>query len=146
MAIFFNFSPTSNHLHSLQVENSDSNSRLVVDEDDYGKFRIERVKGLTQKCCLLYYTRADNLVWEQTLGISWSLVSFHETLEISSSDQRRCFWVGSHLVTWPSRPSQLGRIVLRPPRKSFSNVQWANLYTHLKENEWHLRVNACTTR
>ena len=43
MAIFFNFPPTSNHLHSLQVENCDSNSRLVVDEDDNGKFRLERV-------------------------------------------------------------------------------------------------------
>ena len=32
MAIFFNFSPTSNHLHPLQVENCDSHSRLVVDE------------------------------------------------------------------------------------------------------------------
>ena len=30
--IFFIFSPTSNHLHPLQVENSDSNLRLVVDE------------------------------------------------------------------------------------------------------------------
>ena len=39
--IYFNFSPTSNH---LQVENCDSNSRLVVDEDDSGKFRLERVK------------------------------------------------------------------------------------------------------
>ena len=45
MAIFFNFSPTSNHLHPLQVENCDSNSRLVVDEDDNGKFRLERVKA-----------------------------------------------------------------------------------------------------
>ena len=44
MVIFFTFSPTSNHLHPLQVENCDSNSRLVVDEDDYGKFRPERVK------------------------------------------------------------------------------------------------------
>ena len=43
MAIFFNFSPTSNHLHSLQVDNCDSNSRLVVDEDDNGEFRLERV-------------------------------------------------------------------------------------------------------
>ena len=34
MAIFFTFSPTSNHLHPLQVENCDSNSRLVVNEDD----------------------------------------------------------------------------------------------------------------
>ena len=44
MTIFFNFSLTSNHLHPLQVENCDSNSRLVVDEDDNGKFRLERVK------------------------------------------------------------------------------------------------------
>ena len=34
MTIFFNFQTTSNHLHLLQVENCDSNSRLVVDEDD----------------------------------------------------------------------------------------------------------------
>ena len=32
MAIFFNFSPTSSHLHPLQVENCGSNSRLVVDD------------------------------------------------------------------------------------------------------------------
>ena len=40
---FRHFSPTSNHLHSLQVENCGSNSRLVVGEDDNSKFRIERV-------------------------------------------------------------------------------------------------------
>ena len=34
MAIFLNFPHTSNHLHPLQVTNCDSNSRLVVDEDD----------------------------------------------------------------------------------------------------------------
>ena len=44
MAIFFNLPPPSNHLHPLQVENCDSNSRLVVDEDDNGKLRPERVK------------------------------------------------------------------------------------------------------
>ena len=44
MAIFFIFLITSNHLYPLQVENCDSNSRLVVDEDDNGKFRLERVK------------------------------------------------------------------------------------------------------
>ena len=43
IVIFLNFSPTSNHLHLLQVENCDSNSRLVVDEDDNDKFRPERV-------------------------------------------------------------------------------------------------------
>ena len=44
MAIFFNFLLTSSHLHPLQVENCGSNSRRVVDEDDNGKLRIERVK------------------------------------------------------------------------------------------------------
>ena len=44
IVIFFNFSTTSNHLHPLQVENCDSNSRLVVDENDNGKFRLERVR------------------------------------------------------------------------------------------------------
>ena len=46
MVSFFNFKTTSNHLHSLQVENCDSNSRLVVDEDDYGELRLERVKTI----------------------------------------------------------------------------------------------------
>ena len=45
MAIFLNFSPTLSHLHPLLVENCDSNSRLVVDGDDNGKFRLERVKS-----------------------------------------------------------------------------------------------------
>ena len=49
MTIFFNLSPTSNHLHPLQVENCDSNSRLVVDEDDNGKFRP---KGLSRPTCI----------------------------------------------------------------------------------------------
>ena len=44
MTIFFAFSPTSSHLHSLQVENCGSNSRIVVDEDDNGKSGL---KGLT---------------------------------------------------------------------------------------------------
>ena len=44
MEIFFNFQTKSNHLHPLQVENCDSNSRLVVDEDDNGKLRLERIK------------------------------------------------------------------------------------------------------
>ena len=48
--IFFNLSSTSNHLHPLQVENCDSNSRLVVDEDANGKFRLERFKPLARPC------------------------------------------------------------------------------------------------
>ena len=42
MAIFFNFQTTLDHLYPLQVENCDSNSRLVVDEDDNGKSMLER--------------------------------------------------------------------------------------------------------
>ena len=42
VTIFFSFSP--NHLLSLQVENCDSDSRAVMDEDDNGKFRLEKFK------------------------------------------------------------------------------------------------------
>ena len=34
---FFHLPPTSGHFHPLQVKNCDSNSRLVVDEDDNRK-------------------------------------------------------------------------------------------------------------
>ena len=47
MAIFLHFSPTSSHLYALQIENCDSNSRLVADEDDNGKLRLERVKRVS---------------------------------------------------------------------------------------------------
>ena len=47
MVIFFIFLLTSNLLQPLQVENCDGNSRLVVDEDDNGKIRLERVKSRT---------------------------------------------------------------------------------------------------
>ena len=53
MVIFFNLSPTSNHLYPLQVVDCDSNSRLVVDEDDKSKFSFERVNiesGTTYTC------------------------------------------------------------------------------------------------
>ena len=43
MAIFFNFPLTSSHFHPLQVENCDSNSRLVVDGDNNDNFTLERV-------------------------------------------------------------------------------------------------------
>ena len=41
---FFHLAPASSHRHPLQVENCDSNSRLVM--DDNGKFRLERVNNL----------------------------------------------------------------------------------------------------
>ena len=43
MVIFFDLSPTSSHLYPLQVEYCDSNLRIVVDEDDKSRFRLERV-------------------------------------------------------------------------------------------------------
>ena len=43
IAILLNFSPILCHLYPLQIENCDSDSRLVGDEDDNGKFRLERV-------------------------------------------------------------------------------------------------------
>ena len=42
-SFFFTFLPTSNHLHPLEDENCDRNSRLVVDEDDNVKSGL---KGL----------------------------------------------------------------------------------------------------
>ena len=64
LAICFIFSPTSNHLHSLQVGNCDSNSRLVVDEDDHGKFRLERVNRLKQ-CYRRHYERQN---WQTNMN------------------------------------------------------------------------------
>ena len=40
----FHLPPTSSHLHPLQLENCDSNSRLVLGEDDNGKLTLESVK------------------------------------------------------------------------------------------------------
>ena len=61
---FLYFSPTSNHLHSLQVENCDSNLRLVVHEDDNGKFRLERVKhNVFQRCLGFVENRPTLFQW-----------------------------------------------------------------------------------
>ena len=45
--MFFHLSPTSSHFYPLQVENCDSNARLVVNEDDNGKL-MKGVKGLSE--------------------------------------------------------------------------------------------------
>ena len=56
MTFFFNFSLTLIHLHSLQVKNCNSNSGLVVNEDDSGKFRLERFKSTVVMCIFIYIT------------------------------------------------------------------------------------------
>ena len=61
MAIVFNFPPTSSLLHTLQVENCDINSRLVVDEDDNGKLRLESVKGQDKLCFYSFEAEDNNL-------------------------------------------------------------------------------------
>ena len=46
---FFSFVTHFNYLHPLQVENCDSSSRLVVDEDGNDKFGPERVNIIFDK-------------------------------------------------------------------------------------------------
>ena len=54
MSIFFAFQIATHHLHPLQVENS----RLVVDEDADGNFRLKRVSTLSAE---LFFSRTmDN--------------------------------------------------------------------------------------
>ena len=88
MVIFFNVSPPSNHLHPLQVENCDSNSRLVVDEDDNDKFRLERVKQHNLKKWALILQDWQN-VFIQTVYI----------LEISIH-LKLCVAVARHIIKW----------------------------------------------
>ena len=64
MTIFCNFYTTSSHFHPLQVENRGSNSRLVVDEDDNGKFGFQRVKGLERR---IYQRRVSLIQREQSI-------------------------------------------------------------------------------
>ena len=53
VTIFFNLPPTARHFHPLQVENCDSNSRLVVGADDNGKFN----PGMVLKLVILNFIR-----------------------------------------------------------------------------------------
>ena len=62
MAIFLHFSPTSSHLYSLQVENCDSNSRLVVDEDDNSKLRLERLNAEMCLKCVFFQFEIINIL------------------------------------------------------------------------------------
>ena len=61
----FHLSPTSSHLHPLRVENCDSNSRLVVDEDDNGKFRLDLILTIT-----IYYYFNINYYYFCTIYIN----------------------------------------------------------------------------
>ena len=78
MAFFFNLQTTSNHLHPLQVENCDSNSRLVVDEDDNDKFRVERVKVQQGMFCSVWHCRAMKL-WPYAYQIEIGCETIYDT-------------------------------------------------------------------
>ena len=60
MSIFFTFPPTSNHIHPPQVKSCDSNSPLVVDEYENGKFRLKMVNNSLQSSfdCLTIFHQA----------------------------------------------------------------------------------------
>ena len=70
---FFYFSPVWSHLHSLHVDNCDSKSRLVVDENDNGKFRLERVKVLI----FFYINHGDQSFFQFEVGLhKWLIYLF----------------------------------------------------------------------
>ena len=69
-------SSNSSHLHPLQVGNCNSNSRLVVGEDDNGKFGLEGVKG-TQIIIVRSYNIMRRSAAMHTLSgavLFWSLI------------------------------------------------------------------------
>ena len=69
MLLFLHLPPTSSHLHPLQVENCDSNSQLVVDEDDNSKFRLERVKIAKANYLVYIFTLLSQICLESPIYI-----------------------------------------------------------------------------
>ena len=118
MAIFFNFSPTSNHLHPLQVENCDSNSRLEVDEDDNAKFRLERVLKTNNTSKFLIYNlsgiRENYNFCEEELHILSQITPLTLTPESFPINTRPSVdsMLGQRCRRWPSIKLTYGRHVI----------------------------------
>ena len=145
--IFCNCSPTSSHLHALQVENCDSNSRLVVDQDDNGKVRLERVKTVAPMMGYYKQQEKTNSVidengWIRT-GICISSFSSHVHLEKSqcSRTYKPCipelsgitFHSFNHLTQrYPTNfLCQMMKCILmgtKPPLKSYSDAHFTILH------------------
>ena len=68
-SIFFHLSPTSSQFHLLQVENCESNSRLVVDEDDNDKVRLERVKIYLHTYIYLARSPNERIFFHSLIGL-----------------------------------------------------------------------------
>ena len=92
-SIFYHLSPTSSHFHPLQVENCDSNSRLVVDENDNGKVGLKGVKGLKHSYTYIYQARSPN-----------ERIFFHSLIGLDSRlTRRRLGTSDSRLESWLRR-------------------------------------------
>ena len=76
IAIFFTFSTTSNHLHPLQVENCDSNSCFVVDEDD---MLNSGLKGLRQVAAHRRFICIGNAISGNGQAASHRMLAAHDS-------------------------------------------------------------------
>ena len=79
---FSHLSLTSSHLHPLQVENRDSNSRLVVDEDSNGEFRLDclleafHLRNTPEKNISVFYMYIFlQILWNELLSIVYQLAN-----------------------------------------------------------------------
>ena len=129
MAIFFNFSPTSNHLHPLQVENCDSNSRLVVDEDDNGKLRPVRVK-LRDNARVNQYQRAEKMI---TI-VADHLIKINATL-LSPKN-------------WAAMAEQGLHCIISKNITKWIRQTWEKIIDKYSKNQsmWNIFVNECWIR
>ena len=123
-------SPTSSHFQPLQVENCGRNSRLVVDEDDNGKFRLERVNTwISQQTrdvhTMLDYCWADVAGGGATLDRHWGNVSFYW------NDRLSVYWLPQIrdiepmlAKCWAGIKTTEGRHILSPLSKHCVTISW----------------------
>ena len=127
---FSNFSPTSSHLHLLQVENCDSNLRLVVDENDNGKFSLERVNAWSSNLPYKAKSQYVHIVFLALHGTC--LLGFHIFTRWRWSpcylcNERDAFWVYPYPVigsqwTTTLTPIKTRDVVLGQRRRWLSNI------------------------
>ena len=143
MAIFFNFSPTANHLRPLQVVNCDSNSRLGVDEDDNVKSDLKGLNALNSAfllwsvclkalkvffACLAPHSILCSVKQEHGAEVKWWKLSkmMELLLVLYSRKSYDISWI-SDWSRWPSRP-------IRSPRYMST---CRRIRAH-KSRRWHI--------
>ena len=100
LTIFFNFQIRSSHLYPLQVENCDSNSRLVVDKDDNGKFRPQMVNSPVDSSIDL----CNNLCIKICIYLCISTyVLFNLSLNLSTFLKNWIDWLAERPTDWHNR-------------------------------------------